>query len=75
MKQPRQPSEYPARFGDCERAVGGEALLLVERAIESGWSEREAVVALADCALKYLQQIQMEDAAAVQIGALAPHPH
>jgi hypothetical protein len=75
MKPPRELDEYQGRFADCGRAVGGEALLLVERAMEAGWGEHEAVVALADCALEYLQHSQIENGseAAEQIGSLSMH--
>ena len=61
MKQPREQSKYYGRFGDCERAVGGELMSLVEQAVEAGWNEREVVMAVADCALEYLQELTLQD--------------
>jgi hypothetical protein len=61
VKQPREQSEYLGRFGDCERAVGREVMMLVARALEAGWGEREVFVAVADRAIEYLQQVSIQD--------------
>ena len=50
MNKPRQTGSYPDRRIDCQFAMEGRFLELIDDAEDAGWSAEEAVAALIDLA-------------------------
>lgn len=50
ISDPQRPADYPDRLSDCEQAIEAELQALIARAVEAGWSETEACVAIGSLA-------------------------
>lgn len=43
---PPRPAEHPDRFLDAQEAIEGDVLDVVDKAVEAGWGEVEALAAM-----------------------------
>lgn len=46
IPNPPRPEDHPDRFIDAQEALEASVLELVEKAVEAGWGEKEAIAAI-----------------------------